>query len=323
MRLLITEFICGGGMANDPLPESLQQEGQIMLQAVVNDCLAINNCEVITTLDERLSIQLKGCEVVSVNAANNYMDTLVELAAQVDYVWVVAPESDDILETIIRRLENQSVKVINCDAQSIRLCADKLKCADELSEAGVNVVPALSIDALGSYFQKVLIKPRNGVGCEGVQVFSSGLSASNHINNPDLWIAQPYIRGQHCSMSILCYKCEAKILTCNRQELSNTMMPKLKKCFVNAFPADEELTKMANRIAHTFPGLQGYVGVDFIQTRHNYVFVEVNPRLTTSYIGLQKALVQNPAQLCLETFVQKQLPGNIDLVRQNVEVVVH
>lgn len=323
MRLLITEYICGGGLANDSLPESLQQEGQMMLQALLDDCLAITNCEVMITLDHRLSMNTQGCGVVRIADASNYIDTVVDLANKADYVWVVAPESDDILETLIRRLENQSVNVINCAAQSIRLCADKSKCAEYLRDQGVDVVPSLSINTLRSYFQKVLIKPRNGVGCEGVQVFSSGLSAINHIKDPDQWIVQPYVQGEHCSISLLCYEGEAKILTCNRQEFSNPISPSLIKCLVNAFSVDEELTQMANHIARTFPGLRGYVGVDFIQTKHNNVFIEVNPRLTTSYIGLQKALVQNPAQLCLDTIINKRLPTEIDRDQRNVEVVIH
>ena len=322
MRLLITEFICGGGLANDLLPESLQQEGQMMLQALLNDCLAIKDYEVIITLDSRVSIDTHSCKVVNFNGANNYFDKVVELADQVDYVWVVAPESDDILETFIRRLENNSVKVINCDAQSIRLCADQLRCVDQLQEEGVNVVPTLSVNTLYSYFQKVLIKPRNGVGCEGVQVFTSGLSAINYIQNPDLWIVQPYIQGDHCSMSLLCYAGEARILTCNQQVLSNPNLPTLTRCIVNVFPANDDLVNMANSVARAFPGLQGYVGVDFIQTKRNCVLVEVNPRLTTSYIGLSKALQQNPAQLCLDAFINASLPNKVDLAMRNVEVVI-
>lgn len=322
MRLLITEFICGGGLANKPLPESLQQEGQSMLQALVSDCLAIANCEVISTLDNRLPSLNPACKVVQIDDAQNYLTALAELAEQVDYVWVVAPESDEILEKIVCRMENQAVQLINADTHSIRLCADKLRCADLLREAGIDVVPSLPIDTLRSYLQKVLIKPRNGAGCEGVQVFSSGLSAINYINHPDQWIVQPYIQGEHCSMSILCCNGKARILSCNGQVLGNMLTPKLEKCIVNAFPFVDELAHMADRIAYTFPGLQGYVGVDFIKTKHNYVLVEVNPRLTTSYIGLKKALHKNPAQLCLDAIVDKQLPDNIDFADYNVEVVI-
>jgi predicted ATP-grasp superfamily ATP-dependent carboligase len=47
------------------------------------------------------------------------------------------------------------------------------------------------------------------------------------------------------------------------------------------------------------PGLWGYCGVDFIETPEGPVVVEINPRLTMSYVGLRDATGINPAELVL------------------------
>ena len=41
MRLLVAEFITGGGLVNHPLPDGLKQEGLLMLKSVLMDCLKI------------------------------------------------------------------------------------------------------------------------------------------------------------------------------------------------------------------------------------------------------------------------------------------
>ncbi len=46
--------------------------------------------------------------------------------------------------------------------------------------------------------------------------------------------------------------------------------------------------------------------MDFIETASGPIVIEVNPRLTTSYAGLHRAIGINPAQLVLE------LPGSLD-----------
>jgi predicted ATP-grasp superfamily ATP-dependent carboligase len=47
------------------------------------------------------------------------------------------------------------------------------------------------------------------------------------------------------------------------------------------------------------PDLWGYVGIDLIDGATGPLVLEVNPRLTTSYVGLARAIRMNPAALVL------------------------
>jgi len=50
------------------------------------------------------------------------------------------------------------------------------------------------------------------------------------------------------------------------------------------------------------PGLQGYYGVDVLldeQDLDKITLVEINPRLTTSYVELRHAISCNPAEIIL------------------------
>ncbi len=55
------------------------------------------------------------------------------------------------------------------------------------------------------------------------------------------------------------------------------------------------LAGLAQRVAEALPGLWGYVGVDFILSDAGAMVLEVNPRLTTSYVGRRKSIGANPA----------------------------
>ena len=69
---------------------------------------------------------------------------------------------------------------------------------------------------------------------------------------------------------------------------------------VNAMSGDRDrLEPLALEIARALPGLWGYVGVDIIVTPAGPVVIEINPRLTTSYVGLKASIDRNPAGLIL------------------------
>jgi hypothetical protein len=64
----------------------------------------------------------------------------------------------------------------------------------------------------------------------------------------------------------------------------------------------------AKRIVESMSGLKGYIGVDLILTEHGPVLIEINPRLTTSYIGVQKVSGFNLAKAMIDSAKGKDLP---------------
>ena len=47
------------------------------------------------------------------------------------------------------------------------------------------------------------------------------------------------------------------------------------------------------------PGLCGYVGVDVVLTKSEPVVIEVNPRLTTAYLGVRSVIAENVAAMAI------------------------
>jgi predicted ATP-grasp superfamily ATP-dependent carboligase len=56
---------------------------------------------------------------------------------------------------------------------------------------------------------------------------------------------------------------------------------------------------VAVRTCELFPGLRGFVGVDVVLTDDEAVVIEINPRLTTAYLGVRAAIDANVAAMAL------------------------
>lgn len=321
MRLFVTEFITGGGIANHPLPESLKQEGQLMLQAVLNDCAKMNDVQLVTTQDKRISINIDDVEIHIVESDIDYMQQLILIAQQCDATWVIAPESENILETIITQLTNEKVTLINCDSQSIHVVADKLACAEYLIEHNINTVRNLTLEEAAVFDGPVIIKDRYGVGCEGLMWHGSGELALKHVEDFSQYVVQPYVEGEHLSVSISFSNQHAMVLSVNQQIISwHDIQPQLKSCFVNAYSATQEIQELADNVHQALPGLKGYVGVDIIKAEDDYYVVDINPRLTSSYVGLSNVLENNPAELCINSVLDPDFLCRTNKSNKIVEV---
>ena len=313
-------------MLHDPLPPSLKQEGLAMLQAVLRDCLHIEGLELFTTLDPRIELaqEITAAEAIQstiLQHDDDYRVIVQRLSQEVDGVLLIAPESDGLLSEFIAQLEDAQIRHFNSDSQSIQICADKLKCEQHLSAAGLTIVQSLSAEEITQAVGAYIIKPRSGVGSEGLEVIQAEDLATRSIDL-DQTLVQPLLQGKHASMSLLCWQGAARILSCNEQCFSQGISPRLQACRVNSESISIALDELASAIAKALPGLSGYVGVDYIETEQGIVLIEINPRLTSSYVGLSAALKENVAALCLQTFIQEQLPNEITRTDKVVEVVI-
>jgi len=322
MRLFVSEFITGGGIANDPLPDSLKQEGQLMLQAVLNECSKINDVQLVTTRDSRINISVDNVEVHTVENALDYMQQLALIAAQCDATWVIAPESEGILGTIISHLNKEKITLINCDIKSVRITSDKLSCAQHLIKNGILTAQNLTQEEALAYMQPVIIKYRHSAGCEGLRRCDNGKEALHLIDDFSKWVVQPYLEGNHLSISLLFSNRDVRVISVNEQIIKGERELVLKACHVNAYPVNENIKILANKILNAFPGLKGYVGIDLIDVRGDYYIIDINPRLTSSFVGLSGVLEDNPAELCLKSVINSELPNEIKINNRVVEVKV-
>jgi predicted ATP-grasp superfamily ATP-dependent carboligase len=149
-----------------------------------------------------------------------------------------------------------------------------------------------------------VVKPDDGAGCERTYFIASNgdLAALRGRPEAEDCIAQVFVPGIAGSLSMICARGEAWLLTCNRQDM-RLSGGQFRYCggVVGGLEGKRALlAPIAAQVAAAMPDLWGYVGVDVVLGPQGPVVIEVNPRLTTSYVGLRAAIGTNPAQLVFD-----------------------
>jgi predicted ATP-grasp superfamily ATP-dependent carboligase len=147
-----------------------------------------------------------------------------------------------------------------------------------------------------------VVKPDDGAGCEDTRLFYDANIALEWIDaQRGNFVLTPFVAGTALSLSMLCRERDCSVLACNRQRV---LLRDDRFCFlgtsVGAAPTRPEFTGLARKVAKALPGLWGHVGIDFVWDGRRAVLMDVNPRLTTSWVGLHEALGVNPAALVLD-----------------------
>ncbi|MDD3620851.1 MAG: ATP-grasp domain-containing protein [Methanofollis sp.] len=243
-----------------------------------------------------------GYEVVSPRGGD-LMAEIEDLAPDCDVGLVIAP--DHLLAPLTKKLED-CTRNIGCGSMNIALCANKKRSLEVLAAHGIPV-PAEKTDGLK------VVKP-----VRGCDTYNTRLTEA--APGPDE-IGQEYIEGEPMSVSLIGSRivgeaclyfsgAEPLVLSLNRQKIS------LGEDGYFAYhggetpvdhPMKDEIIKTAVKAA-TVLGCQGYVGVDLIVGDRPYV-LEVNPRMTTSMVGIAVCMEEEIASLLVDASCGK-VPAN-------------
>lgn len=322
MRVFVYEFATGGGFAGQTLHSNLVREGDLMLQALVSDLVACPGIDVLVSRDARLPPLRQSVDTYWVDAYHPPSDVWDSCLDATDAVWPIAPETGGILERVCRSVSSANRILLNTGAAAVAIAASKYATVTQLRARGIPTIATWKMDKLPNLTGEAwVLKPDRGEGCGNTRLVRS--LDNLPYGDPD-WVLQPYVPGQAASLSLLAYGGLVRVLGRNRQRvvLIDDRFSLL-GCVVNGLDADhEKLDTLARAVVAALPGLRGYVGVDFIVTAQGPLVLEVNPRLTLSYVGLSRSLSCNVAALVLNQLTQQEpLPfalGQMDSV--DVEV---
>jgi predicted ATP-grasp superfamily ATP-dependent carboligase len=302
---------------------SLVREGLSMRTALVADLAAMGTHEIVTTTDVRFERAAPpGVEVVSLRSGDT--SVLEALVTSVDAVWLVAPETDRCLERLAARVERRGKVLLGPGSAAIRRASDKAGLPRRLARIAVvhpetvALLPGMDARLVARQIgYPVVVKPRRGAGSHGVQLARNArelrraLAATEDAcgagsrATPDRVVErdvviQRYVSGTPASVSLLADDRSAVALAVNSQRVSAS------SGFVyrgGRTPLDHPFAAAAVaaavRTCAALPGLRGYVGVDVVLTGAGPVVIEVNPRLTTAYLGVRAVLEENVAALAL------------------------
>ncbi|MFI3194897.1 MAG: ATP-grasp domain-containing protein [Methylococcaceae bacterium] len=321
MKVLIFEYITGGGFNKQALPDSLVQEGQLMLQALLACFAQLHTIQVQVMLDSRLQHCLcdQTVDIVLITSEHNSHDSFAKLVQQADAVWPIAPEFDGILQSLCEQVEAFGKPLLNASSAAVALTGNKYLTYQRLLQHHIPTVPTELFENARCHSGDWIIKQIDGAGCSDSFLVSHPQGFDRALQNSKKFIIQPHIEGRTFSLSCLFRHGQAWLLSVNLQHFQRVNQHyQLQSIHVNYCTDTRVYADLATTIACAMPELWGYVGIDLIETAAQKLVLEINPRLTTSFTGLQAALGLNVAELVLE--LQHGLP-TIKPTRQNILLI--
>lgn len=330
--VLVYEFFTGGGCPPGDLPPGLSAEALGMLWALLRDFRRWGAVQTITAIDPRFEEQVPGLNRNTlpadqvVTAQPGHEEIFRSLLKGCDAAILIAPETDGILARLTAQAEEAGIPVLGSSAFAVAAAADKSVCHRLFREAHLPTPDTHVVSFVGAVQTAremdfpLVVKPIDGIGCEGVcrvdryPDFAEALNVVRRATRRDELLLQSFAEGIHASASILIAGGQCVPLSLNRQliEAGSPFIylgSEVPIEFGNSFNALQPACT-AVKLIH---GMKGYAGVDLILKQDAVELVEINPRITTSYIGLRQVAQINLAQAIWEACMNGVLPDQVPL----------
>lgn len=276
-RVLVYEFLTAHGIGRDPAsPEhSLYREGRAMRDAVAEDVGRIPGYSV-----------EKADQPSSLAGAGRF-----------DRAVVIAPELGGQLDQDVRLAIEAGGVPVGASPAAIRLTSDKLSLADYWVRHAVQTPHTLPAAQWPRERLPAVFKPRDGAGSSDTFLVESPEDFDTYAarateGGGSLAVAQDFVAGRPASVAFLIGPERIIPLLPAFQRISTDGRFRYLGGELPIPPTlAERAIHLGRRAVECVPGLLGYVGVDLVlgdtgDGSKDYA-IEINPRLTTSYVGLR------------------------------------
>jgi len=340
MKVFVYEHITSGALINESLPVGLAHEGNEMLAAIVLDMMLLTDIELIILRDFRLKplldlINNARHQCLIIDTDSTFQQHYASSVNKADAVLIIAPETDGLLQNLQQSVLNQNTLLLGCQPTATQLCTDKVICYRQLISNNVLTPHTITANewSLNPFNSPsgFIVKPRDGAGCIDTLFFANTSAVTAWlVSSPielEQTIIQPYLEGNTISLSVLIDDEASRVIAINQQhiKLDNGQLS-FHGCSVNGIAETEFSLIQANEIAQkthlAIPGLWGFIGIDLIITDNQAYVVDINPRLTTSYVGLRESLNLNPVLLLLTMMEQGLSALPLNTQRNPIEVTI-
>ena len=319
MRVFLSEHCtCGADPAAARGP--LFAEGAAMLRALAADAARVGGVEVVVTWAAGLeAFGVGGVRAVEVRAPDEGAALVELLTEDSDRVLHIAPETDDLLGGWAERCLATGGNWAGCSPGAVRACGDKVLLNAALRRAGVRA-PRTQDDDPGEFLSlraPWVQKPRDGAGGDAI-VYRRRPPGRPAIRGDDgrprdgLWYFEDWVEGTAQSVAVL----DRRPLPPGKQMIDAAGDWVRLSYHGGTIPApDVDQDAVARLVAQVYaavPGLRGWWGIDFVlpdepfEGSRDPVLIEVNPRLTTSYLGYRALTPDNLAERML--FPERAFP---------------
>jgi predicted ATP-grasp superfamily ATP-dependent carboligase len=290
VRVFLYEYSCAPPAGAD-MPACIRREGRAMLDALAADVR-----------------QVPGVRVVLLPEPVLDRWRFAALAARADWTVVIAPEFDGILYRLCTAVVRVGGRLLGPSPAAVALAGDKWRTYRALRRAGVPT-PRTWKGAGGAARFPLVQKPRDGAGSIDTRLIRT---AADVKPQPGM-LFQKFVPGTAASVAVLCGPGRRLPLVPTWQDIADDGTFAYRGGTVPLPPElGERAKRLALRAVGVLPYPRGYIGVDLVlgaepDGRGDRV-IEINPRLTTSYIGLRALAEDNLAGVMVRVGRGRRVP---------------
>ncbi len=267
-----------------------------MRRAVAADFAALPGpgARVVVTVDARWPDDSGSWTTIRMDSGNS-TEWLADVARQADYTVLIAPETMGVLAGLAKRLETAGACSLGCSSRSIELTGNKATLAEWLQARGIAtpshriVVPAagLPLDAI----YPAVLKPVDGAGSADTYRIAHAADMPVAALAMPVALLQPFHRGTPMSASFLVSADRAWLIGIGRQKIKILGRQFSYQGGLLPVPCGRAEATL-RRAAESVVGMRGFIGVDFLWEPNlgKATVLEINPRVTTSCVGLSRLL---------------------------------
>ena len=302
-NIFVFEYLTGGGAdgLDQAVREACLPQGLAMRDALVADLLQSGGFAVSAAVCAHAPAVLSGARAVQMRAGEDIACFVARQAAKHDATWVVAPETGGVLARMHQAVG--AARWLGCSAAAIRLSASKRATLQWLAARGIATPLAFANAADVDHW---VVKPDDGCGAVDTRRHADRARAeadaeARRACGADA-VIEPWVEGEPMSLSLRCAGGEVELLSVNRQRITVAAAGcvSLEGVEITALtlhdPRSAALRALAGAVASAVTGLEGFVGIDLVwHPRRGPVVIEINPRVTSAYVGLSRALGRNLA----------------------------
>ena len=301
-KLILLEYFTSQSSILKSKDKEIFREALNLSDSIIRNFIKSRDIEKIYVIRNKnlKTIESKKVKTYFTNPETSYTDILKRFKKKSEVI-IIAPETNNLSSKIYSHV-SQNHKVLGSNISSLNTFSSKTKMLTKLRRLNLPIVENYKLNL--NYKGKIIFKPDTSAGSENTFVTNK-----NNYEKKKGYLVQKFYNGKKGSFLMLCKNGKSKVICCNEQ-LLNLKKEKIQQvgCIMGGLEKyRNEIKILANRISKNFKGLFGIVGVDIVMENKKWLIIEINPRFTSAYSGLNKSYSSLTIKDITDFYVHKKL----------------
>ena len=301
-KIILLEYFTSQSLILKSKNKEIFREALNLADSIIRNFTKSDDIEKIFVIRNKnlKTIKSKKVKTLFTNPETSYTDILKRFKKKSEVI-IIAPETNNLSSKIYSHVL-QNHKVLGPNISSLDTFSSKTKMLMKLKKLNFPIVENYKLNF--NYNGKIVCKPDTSAGSENTFVTNV-----NNYKKKKGYLVQKFYNGKKGSFLMLCKNGKSKVICCNEQ-LLNLQKEKIQQvgCIMGGLEKyRNEIEILAGRISKNFKGLFGVVGVDVVMENNQWLIIEINPRFTSAYSGLNKSYSSLTIKNITDFYVHKKL----------------